>query len=95
MSTLDEMVRAIVRDELASAPDQASALERTETIAVSVNEAGRLVGYSGSFLRAAISRHELLPSYANSKAVIEVEELKRWVRSLSHEPPSQRRHSHA
>ncbi len=89
MTTLDETVRAIVRDELASALDRASALERTEAIAVSVNEAGRLVGYSGSFIRTAISRHELLPSYANSKAVIEVEELKRWVRSLPHEAPRQ------
>lgn len=90
-SPVEEAIRAIVRDELANMPSRASEIDQTERVAVTIAEASRLVGYSGSFLRVAIQNHDLLPSYANSKAVIEIEELRRWVRSLPPEPPIQRR----
>lgn len=90
-SAVEDAIRAIVRDELANLPSKTSELDRSERVAVTIAEASRLVGYSGSFLRVAIQNHDLLPSYANSKAVIEIEELRRWVRSLPPEPPNQRR----
>jgi len=90
MGSLDAEVRRIVREELSQHVTQPTAVDRSEKVAVSVAEAAKLVGYSDSFMRTMIHNHHLVASYANSKAVIEIEELRRWVRSLPNEVPRNR-----
>ncbi len=77
--SLEDIIRSIAREEISRALPAENRLLQTERIAVSIAQASELVGYSESFIRIAIQRHDLIPSYANTKAVIEVEELRRWV----------------
>lgn len=66
----------------------ALALHDTEPrrLALTIPEAAEAVGYSLEGLRQQIRNNYLVPSYANSKPVIMVEELQRWLRSLPAEP---------
>lgn len=58
-----------------------------EKLALTIKEAAESVSYSIDTIRRAIERHELVLSYANSKPVIRVAELERWLRSLPSEKP--------
>lgn len=55
-------------------------------LALTLDEAAEASGYSRRVIQIAIARHELIPSYANSKPVIRVAELDRWLESLPSEP---------
>lgn len=59
-------------------------------LALTLPEAAEAVGYSLESVRAAIRRGDLVPSYANSKPVVMVEELERWLRSLPAEDDNTR-----
>jgi hypothetical protein len=80
-SLLEGMVRRVVREEIAAALG-----EQPFRLALTLPDAATAVGYSLESIRKAIRNHELVPSYANSKPVIPVEELVRWLRSLPNEP---------
>lgn len=76
---LEDTVRRIVREEVESA---ANKIRGNRRLALTLPEAAEAVGYSLESVRAAIRRGELAPAYANSKPVVMVEELERWLRSL-------------
>jgi hypothetical protein len=84
LQQIEEAVRRIVREELENATIKTTGSYR---LAVSIADAGPLVGYSRDTIRQAVARGDLVPSYANSKAVIMVEELERWARTLPAEDP--------
>lgn len=51
-------------------------------LALTIRDAALAVGYSDDVIRAAIGRGELTARYATStKPVIEVDELKRWLKT--------------
>lgn len=78
---LEGLVRRAVREELAR-------LEPTPPrLALTLPEAARATGYSLEGIRQIIRLGQLVPSYANSKPVVMVEELERWLRSLPAENP--------
>jgi hypothetical protein len=54
-------------------------------LALTIAEAAEAVGYSDDVIRAAMKRGELQASYANTKPVIRVTELTRWLESLPSE----------
>lgn len=75
---IEEIVRRVVREEL-----DALRIAGTQplTLALPIAEAAKVAGYSLETLRKAIRRDELMPSYANTKPVVMVEELIRWLRT--------------
>lgn len=56
-----------------------------ETISYSIEEFAAYTGYGRTTIDEAIARGDLVASYANSKGVIEIEEGRRWVKSLPKE----------
>lgn len=58
-----------------------------ETISYTVEEAAAATGYGRTTIDEAIARGDLLASYANQKGVIDIDELRRWVKSLPRERP--------
>lgn len=85
VAQIEEIVRRVVREELDSTRIKVSEGHR---LAVPLPEAGEVCGYSDDSIRAAIRRGDLVPSYANSKPVLMLEELERWLRALPDESPS-------
>ncbi len=55
-------------------------------LALSIPDAGPAVGYSEAVIKRAINNGDLVPSYANTKPVITVKELERWLDTLPAEP---------
>jgi hypothetical protein len=55
-------------------------------LAYNLEEAAAATGYSVSTLRIAIRRNDLLARYANTRAIILLDELQDWLRSLPTEP---------
>lgn len=55
-------------------------------LALTLEESAEACGYSKSTIQVAIERNELVPSYANSKPVVMVTELQRWLESLPSAP---------
>lgn len=51
-------------------------------LALTIAEAAEAVAYSDDVIRLAIKRGDLQASYANSKPVIRVTELERWLDAL-------------
>lgn len=78
--SIEDTLRRIVREELDRG---ASAVPR---LALTIPEAAASVGYSLEGLRQQIRAGYLVPSYANSKPVVMVDELKRWLTALPAEP---------
>lgn len=56
-------------------------------LAYSLEEAEAATGYSQRTIRRAITDHQLVARYANSKPVITADELKAWLDSLPTEAP--------
>lgn len=56
-------------------------------IAYTVAEAAEMVGYSERTLKQAIADGNLVPRYANTKAIIRHVDLEAWVDGLSAESP--------
>nr|WP_201470993.1 hypothetical protein [Microbacterium hydrocarbonoxydans] len=80
-SLIEGIVRRVVREEINAALGQ-----QPFRLALSLPDAATAAGYSLETIRKAIRENELVPSYANSKPVIMVDELSRWLRSLPDEP---------
>lgn len=76
----EELIRRAVRTELQRSKSP------SEKLAYSIAEAAEATGYSAATLRFEIRRNNLVPAYANSKAVILKSELERWLESLPCEP---------
>lgn len=74
---IEDIVRRVVREEL-----DAVRVAGTQplALALSLPEAAKATGYSLESIRKAIKRLELMPAYANTKPVVMVEELIRWLR---------------
>ncbi|MFJ4175795.1 hypothetical protein [Microbacterium sp. NPDC089696] len=74
---IETMVRRVVREEL-----DVLRLEGTHPLVLSLSfrDAAKVTGYSVDSIQKAVKRLELMPSYANTKPVIMVEELIRWLR---------------
>jgi hypothetical protein len=51
-------------------------------IAFTLDEAAEATGYSRRSIQIAIEQNNLIARYANSKPVIEEDELRRWLKSL-------------
>ena len=62
----------------------------SQKISYTVAEAAEMVGYSERTLKQAISDGNLVPRYANTKAIIRHEDLAAWVDGLSAESPATR-----
>lgn len=83
----------IVRKEIAAALQEAVTKALTEALvevgvpklALTLDEAAEASGYSKAVLRAQIVHNYLIPSYANSRPVILVSELRRWLEALPNE----------
>ena len=60
-------------------------------LAYTLDEAVVATGYSRSVIERAIARNDLVPRYANTKPVIEEDELRRWLKSLPTVSPRERR----
>lgn len=73
-------LRKVVHDEV----EQVTMLGR---LAYSVAEFAAATGYGRSTIDEAIARGDLIASYANKKGVIDIDEGRRWIKSLPHEPP--------
>lgn len=73
-------LRKVVHDEV----ERANLFGR---LAYSVAEFAAATGYGRSTIDEAIARGDLVASYANKKGVIDVDEGRRWIKSLPHEPP--------
>lgn len=58
-----------------------------ETLAYTVEEFAAYTGYGRTTIDEAIARGDLSPRYANKKGVIDIEEGRRWLRSLPSERP--------
>ncbi|MFS0851994.1 helix-turn-helix domain-containing protein [Microbacterium sp. 179-I 3D4 NHS] len=80
-SLLEGIIRRVIREEIAAVLG-----EQPFRLALTIPEAATAVGYSVETIRKQIRDNYLVPSYANSKPVIPVEELQRWLRSLPDEP---------
>lgn len=80
---IEEIVRRVVREEV-----DALRIGGTHPFRISLNfkEAGAATGYSHDTIRKAVQNHYLVASYANSKPVILVDELVRWLRTLPVDP---------
>jgi len=57
-----------------------------EKLAYTYDEAGESSGYGKTTIKEAVLRGDLIASYANTHPVIDADELKRWIKSLPHEP---------
>lgn len=79
---IEDIVRRVVRAELHVTPLETP----PPRVSLTLRDAARASGYSLEVIRQAIRLNYLVPSYANSKPVIMVEELTRWVRTLPDEP---------
>lgn len=80
---IESIVRDTIREELELVLKVGTSPQR---VALNLKDAAVACGYSVDSIRFAIDRNELLPSYANTKPVIMVEELVRWVRTLPDQP---------
>lgn len=80
-SLIEAIVRRVVREEIAMVLGQ-----QPFRLALTISDAAAAVGYSPETIRQEIRDNYLVPSYANSKPVIPVEELQRWLRALPDEP---------
>jgi hypothetical protein len=58
-----------------------------ETLAYTVEEFAAYTGYGRTTIDEAIARGDLIARYANQKGVIDIEEGRRWIRSLDTERP--------
>lgn len=58
-----------------------------ETLAYTVEEFAAYTGYGRTTIDEAIARGDLIARYANQKGVIDIEEGRRWLRSLDTERP--------
>lgn len=58
-----------------------------ETLAYTVEEFAAYTGYGRTTIDEAIARGDLAASYANKKGVIDIDEGKRWIKSLPKERP--------
>ena len=79
-SLIEGIVRRVVREEIAAVLGQ-----QPFRVALPLPEAASACGYSLESIRKAIRDNDLVPSYANAKPVIMVEELVRWLRNLPDE----------
>lgn len=61
-----------------------------QKIAYTYEQAADQVGYSERTIRQAVKDGNLIARFANSKGVIEHEELLAWVKALPTEPPRSR-----
>ncbi|YCK81425.1 helix-turn-helix domain-containing protein [Arthrobacter sp. D3-18] len=59
-------------------------------LALTWEEAAEASGYSVRTLKQAVYDGNLMARYANTKAVIRVEDLAKWLDELPAEPPSHR-----
>lgn len=59
-------------------------------LALSVREAADATGYSHDVISRAIKSNDLIARYANSKPVIQVTELEKWLQNLPTVPPRER-----
>ncbi|QYG12887.1 hypothetical protein [Microbacterium sp. PAMC22086] len=80
-SLIEDVVRRVVREEIVAVLG-----EQPFRLALPLPDAATAAGYSLETIRKAIRENELVPSYANSKPVVMVDELSRWPRSLPDEP---------
>lgn len=80
---IENIVRRVVREEL-----DAQGVTGTQPLRLSLTlaDAAAATGYSLDVIRQQIRNSYLVPSYANSKPVILVEELQRWLRALPADP---------
>lgn len=74
---IEDIVRRVIREEI-----DMLRIAGTQPLALSLSlpDAAKATGYSLESIRKAIKRLELMPSYANTKPVVMVEELVRWLR---------------
>lgn len=79
-SLIEAVVRRVVREEIV-----ALLADRPFRLSLTLPDAAVATGYSLESIRKAIREHNLVPSYANSKPVVMVEELERWLRTLPSE----------
>lgn len=79
-SLIEAVVRKVVREEIVSL-----LANRPFRLSLTLPDAALATGYSLESIRKAIREDELVPSYANSKPVVMVEELERWLRTLPSE----------
>lgn len=61
-----------------------------ETLSYSVEEFAAATGYGRTTIDEAIARGDLIARYANQKGVIDIEEGRRWIRSLDTERPNRK-----
>jgi hypothetical protein len=61
-----------------------------ETLAYTVEEFAAYTGYGRTTIDEAIARGDLIARYANQKGVIDIEEGRRWIRSLDTERPARK-----
>ena len=80
---IENIVRRVVREEL-----DAQGIDGTHPlrVALTLRDAAAATGYSLEVIRQQIRKSYLVPSYANSKPVVMVEELLRWLRTLPADP---------
>jgi hypothetical protein len=55
-------------------------------LAFTFEEAAAATGYGKTVIKMAVRRGDIIPSYANSKPVIRLEELQHWLEALPAEP---------
>lgn len=80
---IEAIVRRVVREELDACRLTSAPPLR---LSLSISEAAAATGYGPDTLRQQVRDNYLVPSHANSKPVIMVEELIRWLRSLPADP---------
>ncbi|MFK3835793.1 hypothetical protein [Microbacterium sp. NPDC087868] len=80
---IQNIVRDAIREELELVVNIGALPQR---VALNLKDAAAACGYSVDSIRFAIDRNELVPAYANTKPVIMVEELVRWVPTLPDQP---------
>lgn len=80
-SLIEAIVRRTVREEITAVLGQ-----NPYRLALTIADAAEACGYSSETIRKAIKENDLVASYANSKPVIMVDELSRWLRGLPNEP---------
>jgi hypothetical protein len=78
----EAMIRRVVRQELAAFAHLAAPTK----LAYTIEEAADATGYSRSTIKLALVTGNLRAGYANSKPVIEADELRRWILSLPERP---------
>lgn len=59
-----------------------------ETLAYTIEEFAAATGYGRTTIDEAIARGDLIASYANKKGVIDIDEGRRWIKTLPTERPA-------